>query len=281
MKVARLCLFFLLLLLTLSTQLSASESTAKLTYTIGIVPQFDSRKIHAIWRPILDELQAKTGYRFVLTGSPSIPDFEREFLNGAFDFAYMNPYHAIKGFENQGYTPLVRDHQQSLQGIIVVPVDSPVTSVKELDGKVIAFPSANALGASLMIRGELADKFNIAIKPRYVFSHSSVYLNAALGQVDAGGGVQKTLEKQPEELRNRLRIIHRTREVTAHPFTVHPRVDTNAQQKVREALIALSDTPQGKRMLSKIPIKQIGPSTINDYQALSAWGLERFYHQGK
>jgi phosphonate transport system substrate-binding protein len=248
---------------------------------VGIVPQFDSRKIHAIWRPVLDELQAKTGYRFVLRGSPSIPDFEREFLNGAFDFAYMNPYHVIKGYENQGYVPLIRDHQQSLQGIIVVREDSPMTSVKELDGKVIACPSANALGASLMIRAELADKFNVVIKPKYVFSHSSVYLNVALGQVVAGGGVQKTLEKQPEELRNRLRIIHRTREVTAHPFTVHPRVDKKVQQKVREVLIALSDTPQGKTMLSKIPIKQIGPSTINDYESISAWGLERFYHQGK
>ena len=148
MKVARLYLFISLILLTLSAPLSASESSAKRTYTVGIVPQFDSRKIHTIWRPILDEIQAKTGYRFVLRGSPSIPNFEREFLNGAFDFAYMNPYHVIKGYENQGYVPLVRDHQQSLYGIIVVRADSPIKTAKELDDKIIALSLCGGLNGS-------------------------------------------------------------------------------------------------------------------------------------
>lgn len=274
-------MFFALLLLTLSAQLSASESTSKHTYTVGIVPQFDSRKIHAIWQPILDELQAQTGYEFILRGSPSIPDFEREFNNGTFDFAYMNPYHVIKGYESQGYVPLVRDHQRSLHGILVVREDSPVMSVKDLHDKEIAFPSANALGASLMIRAELFDKYNVVIKPKYVTSHSSVYLNVALGRLVAGGGVQKTLEKQPMELRNRLRVLHRTKGVNSHPISVHPRVEKRVQQKVRDSLIDLGMTAAGKSMLSNIPIKQIGPSTINDYQDLTVWGLERFYHQGK
>ncbi len=281
MKITRQCLLFSWLLFTLSFQLSASESASQITYTVGIVPQFDSRKIHAIWGPILDELEAKTGYKFVLRGSPSIPDFEREFLNGAFDFAYMNPYHVLIGYETQGYVPLVRDHQRSLQGVVVVRSDSPVTSVKELHDKEIAFPSANALGASLMIRAELFDKFNITLKPRYVLSHSSVYLNVALGQTLAGGGVQKTLDKQPKKLRNRLRVLHRTSGVTSHPFCVHPRVEKSAQQKVQDVLIALGKTPEGKKMLSGIPIKKIGSTTINDYQDLAKWRLERFYHRGK
>jgi phosphonate transport system substrate-binding protein len=61
----------------------------------------------------------------------------------------MNPYHAIRANKKHGYAPLVRDVGRSLFGIIVVKKDSPIETVSELDGEIVAFPAPNALGAAL------------------------------------------------------------------------------------------------------------------------------------
>ena len=269
-------LITLLLYLTSTTTVTAEELDQK-TFSIGVVPQFDARKIHKIWAPILKELEKSTGYRFKLMGAPTIPEFEKEFNAGHFDFAYMNPYHVLLANKHQGYVPLVRDVGRRLHGVLTVKKDSPISSPAELDGKIISFPAPNALGASLMIQADLQDIFNIKIKPRHVKTHSSVYLNVALGVSSAGGGVQKTLNQQPVEIRDTLRVLYKTRDVAPHPFSAHPRVPQKITAQVKKLLLELGNTPHGQALLKNIPIKKIGNSSMEDYRPLNEIGLERFY----
>jgi len=245
-------------------------------YVVGIVPQFDARHIRKVWRPILDSIEQRTGVTLLLAGSRNISTFEKQFEKGEFDFAFMNPYHLVSERNAQGYLPLVRDVGRSLHGIVVVAKGSPIQDVKQLDGKVVAFPAPNALGASLLVRADFLNKLNIRVQERYVQTHSSVYLNVALGQVDAGGGVQKSLDQQPAEVREALRVIYRTREVPAHPFTVHPRVPEAVRASVREALLELGETEQGRALLAQIPIDSVGRADTEDYRSLAEMGLEQF-----
>ena len=271
---------FLIFWLLFSSWLHAAESTTSSpVYSVGIVPQFDARRTYKIWRHILDKIQQATGLRFTLQGSPNIPAFEKALMSGAFDFAYMNPYHALLANHSQGYVPLVRDVGRRLQGILVVRRNSKIHSVMALAGKTIAFPSPNSLGATLLIRAELKDKYNIQLIPKYVRSHSSVYLNVALGQLVAGGGVQKTLQQQAPNIRNKLRILYRTAWIVPHPFTAHPRVPTQVQQQVREALLALGQSKSGRQLLLQVPIQKIGRATMQDYDLLSKHRLDRFYQK--
>jgi len=246
-------------------------------YIVGIVPQFETRRLHQIWQPILNYLFQETGHKLILRGSPTIPDFETEFMQGKFDFAYMNPYHIMLANQIQGYLPLVRDRGRTLYGVLVVRKDSNINSVKELAGKTLAFPAPNALGASLQIRQEITDKFRIKINPIYVKTHDSVYLSVLLGEAAAGGGVQKTLDLQIDHYRAALKIIHRTEDVVPHPFSAHPRVPLNVQEDIKLALLKLGQSDSGAALLAKIPMKQIGPTQMGDYLPLKALGLERFY----
>ena len=143
----------------------------------------------------------------------------------------------------------------------------------------VAFPAPNALGASMMIQAAFQDEFKILMKPRYVQTHSSVYLNVALEEVDAGGGVQKTLNHQSLDIRESLRIIYKTREINPHPFTAHPRVPAKIRKKLLDAFLEIGKTKEGKNMLKQIPIKMIGPASIQDYFSLKDLNLERFYKE--
>ena len=269
-------IFISLLLSTsfFSTQLLADKERV---YTIGVVPQFEIRHIRKIWNPIIAEIEKNTGIKLKLVGSPTIPDFEREFNSGRFDFAYMNPYHMLLAKKSQGYIPLIKDNGRKLHGILTVRSDSKIKSVKELDGKKVAFPAPNALGASLLIRSELANKFKININPIYVKTHSSVYLNVVVKQTAAGGGVQKTLNQQKENIRGALKIIFKTPEVSAHPLASHPRVPKKIRENVKKTLLSLGQNSVGQSLLSKIPIKKIGTASINDYLSLKKFKLEKFH----
>lgn len=248
-----------------------------ITYTFGVVPQFNARHTQRVWRPLLTELEQRTGFKFRLIGSSSIPDFESQFMAGDFDFVYMNPYHVLKASVSQGYVPLVRDVGHSLFGVIVVRKDSPIREMKELAGKRVAFPSPNALGASLIPRADLKYIFGVNVEPVYVQSHSSVYLNVALNKTDAGGGVQKTLNQQPHPVRDKLRVIYKTRECAPHPIAAHRHVPLRVRASVQKALLALGKIAKGRALLQLIPITQIGVASMDDYRPLAEWGLSEFY----
>jgi phosphonate transport system substrate-binding protein len=250
-------------------------SSAPRVLTVGVVPQFDVRQIHAVWRPILDELERRTGFAFVLRGASTIPSFERDLAVGEFDLAYINPYHAVT-VSGRHYTPLVRDVGTDLHGILVVPRQSPIQSVQELEGRTVAFPAPMALGATLLMRAELLDRYGVEVVPRYVQSHSSVYLNVALGETVAGGGVQKTLAQQPHELQSSLRVVYRTQTVPSHPVVVHNRIPPEIRDRLLQALLALGREPGGRELLSGVPIAALGPASVEEYRFLRELGLKRF-----
>ncbi|NQU59339.1 MAG: phosphate/phosphite/phosphonate ABC transporter substrate-binding protein [Rhodospirillales bacterium] len=257
--------------------LQVTTAKAETVYSFGVVPQFEPRKLANIWTPILKELEKRTGLKFKMVGSPKIPDFEAAFMGGEFDFAYMNPYHSLVAAEKQGYVPLVRDGARELYGILVVPKNSTIKSVGELKDKKIAFPAPNALGASLLMRADMATIYKISIRPVYVQTHSSVYLNVALGQTAAGGGVMGTFKSQPAEIRDALKILYKTRAMPPHPITAHARVSKKDRELVRKAFLDMGKSKEGAALLAEVPIKKIIAASVNDYKKLKSWKLNNFF----
>lgn len=261
------------LLLLVGALLAAGAAWAD-TYVLGVTPQFERRQLFAIWTPILNELNKRTGHNFQLATAPNIRDYERQYNSGAYDLAYMNPYLAVAN--PQGYQPILRD-ANPIRGILVVRKDSPVQSVADLAGKEIAFPAPNAIGASLLIRAELARKFKVDFTPRYVQSHTATYLNVAQGLAAAGGGVQKTLDEQKEAVKEQLRVIYTTTPVPSLPIAIHPRLPVAAREAIRDAFLALAATPDGAALLKEVPINRLTATAMKDYEPLRELGLQEFF----
>ena len=246
-------------------------------YKVGVVPQFEQRKLYRIWRPVLDRLEKLTHFKFTLVGTSKIPEFEKHLYAGKFDIAYMNPFHLIKSQKTQGYLPVIHDGSRKLKGILVVHKNSVFTDPRQLDKKIVAFPSPNALGASLLLRAELEKLFNVTIEPKYVRTHSSVYLHVAKHLADAGGGIRRTLDAQDNNVKDELRIIHETQGIAPHPIAIHPRVPANDKQKIISALIEMGRNETDSRLLADIPITTVNKTSLSDYKSLSELGLGQYY----
>lgn len=274
--VKKIQLFFFSALIFLIFSYCSVSYSNPLILKVGVVPQFEQRQLFRNWQPILFELEKITGLKFELVGSPKIPDFEKQFNKGVYDISYMNPYHVLKAHKAQGYLPLVRD-KIKLKGVLVVNKNSILNSVKQLNNKTIAFPSPNALGASLLMRSILIEKFGLSFQSKYVQTHSSVYLHVAKNLVDAGGGVDKTFNRQSGFLKDNLRVLYETPAIVSHPIVIHPRVIPSQRRLVKDGLIKLFKSKRGKELFKKIPIHNLIPTSINDYTPLEKYNLDKYF----
>lgn len=252
----------------------AAEATE---YKVGVIPQYEQRKLYRTWRPVLDRLETLTGLRFTLVGTSKISEFEKHLLAGAFDIAYVNPFNVIQSHQSQSYEPIINDSSRKLTGIVTVHRDSDIKHPAQLANKSVALPSPNAFGASLMIRAELAKLYNVTIRPVYVQTHSSVYLHVAKRLVDAGGGVITTLASQDQNIRQALRIIHETQGIAPHPVVIHPRVSSSDRNRISAALLQMGNNTADSQLLAKIPIHKVSSTSYNDYKSLTELGLNKFY----
>jgi len=265
---AILLLYTLLHISLFSHHAIAEEPCA---YSVGVVPQFDQRRIHSVWVPILQELSQKIGCELSLVGSKSIAGFENEIKEGKFDFAYVNPVQVWLGHKKQGYVPLVRSSAKKLKGILVVRKDDQIQGLKELEGEKIAFPSPIAIGATLLPQEELQAQ-GVGYVPQYVNTHGSVYFHVAKGLMRAGGGVGRTLNEQPDYIKKALRIIYTSRGISPHAFAVHGRVSEAMMNDIQRAWFELWQ--ESPALFSGIPMLNPEKPLVADYESLEKWIIE-------
>lgn len=252
--------------------------SAETKYTLAVVPQFAAGTLHRTWGPLIERLNRQLDFSVVLVTAPDIARFDQLSLQGAYDFAYINPYQILQLNARLGMRPLVADTAQPVMGVLVVRRESDLMPA-DIAGQRVAFPGPDALGATMMIRRDLKQNFSADVIPEYVNSHSSVYLNVALGLNIAGGGVEKTLAQQSEAVRDKLKVIYRTEPVPSHPLVVHPRVPEADAEALREALLQIAQSADGKADLARIPITRLEAVTFEDYTVLQQLGLEAYYEE--
>jgi phosphonate transport system substrate-binding protein len=244
--------------------------------SVGVVPQFPLEQIASTWTPVLNQVAKAAGVRLELKRYATIPDFEEAFLRGEPDVVFLNPYHAVMARKAAGYLPIIRDDRQRLAGLLVVRRDSKASSPAELDGATIAFPSPNAFGASLYMRALLAEQVRIRFTPVYRSTHSNVFRHVINGQAQAGGVIRQTLEREPPEVREQLRILYETPPAFPHPVVVHPRVPAKLREALQQAFIALGSRADAAPLLDGIQIPVPVKATYADYAPLEKLGLERY-----
>lgn len=255
----------------------ASFAAEKQTYTWSVVPQFTGTVVHRDWTPLLNVLEKKTGYEFKLKIYDSIPDFEEGFMDGKPDFAYMNPYHAVRAKKEQGYMPIIRDSTKKLTGILVIRKDSDIKSVADLNKKRISFPSPNAFAASLYMRALLTEKEKIEFTPVYSNTHSNSFRQVMLGFTDASGGVFRTLRRERPEIQQQLKVLYKGPSTASHPIVVHERVPKEVADAVQAAILELAKDSTYKEMLKAILIPlPVKADYDQDYQELETLNLDKY-----
>lgn len=258
-------------ILAIGTMLIASNASASTTRAVlfGVVPQQSATRLAQIWVPFVDRLSKESGVAIKFATMKDIPSFEKCLAKGAYDIAYMNPYHYTVFSQRAGYRAFARQSQKRLQGLIVVRQDSPVKNIIELNQKTLAFPSPAAFGASVLPRAEMRAR-GIQITPQYVKSHDSVYRSVALGVLAAGGGVKRTFGNIPADLRSQLRVIYQTEKYTPHAFASNSNLGKASRKRITEAFFRIArQEPKLVRALGMKGFQSAGDRDWDDVRNLN------------
>jgi phosphonate transport system substrate-binding protein len=279
-------LFFTLLCAALLAGTTAPLAQAQVldgqpALTIGIVPQQSASRVAEDWGPLLTELSRRSGVPLVFRTAPSIPAFEERLAKGAYDLAYMNPYHYVVFHKAAGYQAFAKEKDRRLKGILVVRKNSAYQKPADLAGATVVFPAPAAFAASILPQAEFG-RLKIAITAKFVASHDSVYRAVASGLQEAGGGIQRTLEASPPEVRDALRVLTETPAYTPHAFAAHPRVPVDSIAKVLAAMVSLAGDEAGRSLLLPLAFKGLTGAQDkewNDIRGLDIDLLERYSRQ--
>lgn len=174
----------------------------------------------------------------------------------------MNPYHYTVFSQSNGYTAIAKAKDKKIQGVIVVKKDSGISTIQELDGKKLAFPSSDAFAASILSQGFLVQN-NINIEPVYVRSHDSVYLNIAQGNFVAGGGIYRTLNAMQTEVSGNLTVLWESQGYTPHAIAVAPHISNEVVDRIQRAITNLDNTHP--ELLAPLKIKGFEQAKDSDW----------------
>lgn len=240
----------------------------------GVVPQQSPSRLARIWAPLMEEVGQVLGRSVRFATAASIDQFEIRLQRGDYDVAYMNPFHYVSyretpGRASPGYVAIARVGAHELHGIVVVAQGNSAATLSDLAGTEIAFPAPKAFAATLLTRADLV-RAGVRHTPRYVNSHDSVYRAVAGGLIDAGGGVPRTLARMPEDIRSRLRVLHRTADHVPHAFAVQARVAEADRREIQDALAGLGETDSGRAALRELGFKPIVPALDSDWDGVGA-----------
>ena len=245
---------------------------------LGIVPQQSPTDIKASWSHFANYIEEHSDLTVKIKTASNIPEFEKRCQEGAYDIAYMNPYHYVMFHDSAGYQAIAKQQDKVIKGIIVVHKDSTFTKLEDLQNMNGAFPSPLAFAASLLTRSEFQQR-DINIHPTYVRTHDSVYMNVANGNYPMGGGIQRTFELMDQNIQDQLRILWITPPYTSHAIAVSPTMSKENIEKLQKIMLDINSLDNKDAILSPINFKGFELAKDEDWNDIRALHLEALDQQ--
>jgi len=131
------------------------------------------------------------------------------------------------------------------------------------------------------VRAQLMGREKIQLKPRYVVTRTNVFRNVILGKTDGGGSNTRNLNKEPQEVRNQLRILYETPGIPPHPLSAHPRIPESVRKAVINAVLNLAEDKEGQALLKAIQMSEpLRADYQRDYKPLEGLDFEKYVITG-
>jgi phosphonate transport system substrate-binding protein len=264
---------------------AAPASSTLTTYIFGVFPVHNPTQTLAVYGPVVDYLNTHIkDAAFRLEASQNHDNFLQKVFAQHFDFALGNPYQTIEG-EEQGYRIFAKMKDDDFRGLILLRKDSPVTTLADLRGQRISFPSPIALAAAMMPQeymhnlGLEMDEYDSL----YVGSQESSIMNVYLKQSAAGATYPlswQLFQQEHPDIAAELKVQWFTATLPSNGLLVHPDVPQTLCAKVRELLLQLHEHETGREILARIPIRAFEAADHQTYQAVREF-RQRFNQQVK
>jgi phosphonate transport system substrate-binding protein len=243
------------------TSKRAELGTEKNPVKLFFVPSVDAKVIEDKSKLIKTELEKRTGYKFEVSMPANFIAVVEAFGTKRADVAAINTFGYILASEKYGAEAgltVVRFGDSTYSGQIVARSDSDIKSVKDLDGKKIAYVDPASTSGYLLPAKLFKDN---NIKPKetvFAQKHDNVISMVYQKQVDAGatfhspvenGEIQdarRLVKKQYPDVEDKVKIIQLTDAIPNDPIVFRKELTPEMKAKITDAIMGMMETPEGK-----------------------------------
>lgn len=213
----------------------------------GVVNQRSVALTAEAWNPILTYVGHKIGRRLVLKLGKTAPETTAMTERGEHDLAFSN--HMFSPARDKlGYRAILRIAGEPIRGMIVVREDSPIRTLKQLQGHTVVFPSRDAPIAYHVPMDHLK-RSGIDVRVAFAGNQEGAMAQLQFGKAAAATVNQKILDSYAAREGLHYRVLWTSPPYPDIPIVAHRSLPPKLVAAIREAFIGMDKDPEGRRAL--------------------------------
>lgn len=268
---------FTILALTASF-VHAETSTTNKPFEIGVVPYLSARALIANYEPMRVFLEKALGKPVKIYTATGFKPFFLNAQRGDYDMVISAANFGRLLQKEHRFNPLLR-FSSNASSLLVTTLNSPVKTLQELRGKVIAVPDQLSM-AAIVSMTNIRDKGmepDADYKLFELASFPSAILSVQKGEAMAAITATSAMAQMPKELSESVRVVLDSGEFMSLIILTHPRIDKHTVSLLTNALQKLSnETNRDKEFIANLAFGPLIPVSAKDMS-----GLDRFIPETK
>jgi len=220
---------------------------AQQTYAFNVLNQRTVSLTAQYWNPILTHVSRKSGVPLELKLAKTAKEGNAIAEMGKYDFLYTNHFFTPER-DRLGYKVIARPAGPGIRSQIVVPVDSPIRSLEDLNGKEVAFVNPDGftgywLPLDALLRAKV--KVNIVFTGNQEASSAQLKIN----KIAAAGVNSSVMARYGRRESFEYRALWTSDIYQDLCIMANPKVPADKVAAVRAALINMVNDPEGRQVL--------------------------------
>jgi phosphonate transport system substrate-binding protein len=222
------------------------------TLSVGLIPNQSPEEVQAEYQPLEEFLSGELDQPVELEVPTSYNAVVEAMTSGELDLAYFGGLTYVQARERADISALVTEinpltGDTTYRSAIIVPTDSDIESVEDIEGQDFAFGSVSSTSGSLypsiMLQDAGIDYRSDLGEVTYTGGHDATAQAVANGRVDAGGLEYRILLDMVEEGtidEDSYRVIETT-DVEGYPWVVRDELPDETKDALAQAFLNIED----------------------------------------
>jgi phosphonate transport system substrate-binding protein len=226
---------------------SPGAAAEKQAYAFYVLHQRTVSLTAQYWNPILTHVSRKSGVPLELKLAKTAHQGNANAEAGMYDFQYTNHFFTPER-DRLGWKVFVRPAGPGIRSQVVVPEDSPIKSLQDLDGKEVGFVSRDGFtGYWLPYDALLRAKVNIT--PVFTGNQEASFAQLRVNKISAAGVNSSVMARYGRREAFKYRALWTSEPYGDLCIMANPKVPAKVVAAVRDALIDMSKDPEGRKVL--------------------------------
>jgi phosphonate transport system substrate-binding protein len=235
------------MILASAAMLHSPGAAAQTAYTFNVLNQRSIALTAQYWNPILTHVSKKSGVPLELKLAKTAQEGNAIAEKHGYDFLYTNHFFTPER-DHLGYKVIARPAGPGIRSQIVVPDDSPIQTLHDLNGKDVGFVTPDGFTGYWLPYDAL---LRAKVKINVVFTGNQEASSAQLrvSKIAAAGVNSSVMARYARRESFNYRALWTSEVYQDLCIMASPKVPADKVAAVRAALINMSNDPEGRHVL--------------------------------